>query len=109
MRKRRQYLINYRFQLTFIGFILICAFFVIFEVYIAHLYFFKSYYEIGSNLHLSQDNVFYGFLNQQKIVMNRIFLILSLSIFGSLSLLGLIFSHRIAGPLYQMKKQFLAE
>lgn len=107
LNKRRTFLINPRFQLTFLGFMFLISILVILSVYFANLYFFWKFNEIGISLQLKQDHVFFNFLKKQKVIMNWIFFFLSFGLFFILSAIGLLFSHQIAGPIYRIQKHLL--
>lgn len=105
--KRTTLIINPRFQMIFLTFMIATSFFIIFEVYLANSYFFWKFQQLGENLHLTPDNIFFQFLRQQKNSMNWIFVALSVTVFVSLTILGLIFSHRIAGQIHHLKTHLL--
>lgn len=101
---RKTFLIQPKFQIMFMGFVVFSSFIVIMSIYAANLYFFWKFHQIGLNQHLEADHSFFQFIEQQKQAMNWIFLGLSAFVFVALSLAGLIFSHKIAGPIYRMRE-----
>jgi len=101
---RKVLLINPRFQLTFLGFTAALAGLVIATIYGANFYFFTKFYRLGVELKLPTDHVFFQFLHQQKNTMMTVFGVTSAVVFVTLTVLGLVFSHRIAGPLYRMQR-----
>ncbi len=103
---RRSFLINPKFQASFLMFMLAVALFELTAIYAANYYFFWKFQALGDSLHLASDNVFFQFLKQQKSAMNWVFIGLSVVIFLSLIIFGLVFSHRIAGPLHRLKVHF---
>lgn len=105
--KRKHLLINPKFQLTFLGFMVGLTALTIGLVYCANLYFFWKVQDIGTSLQLRQDHIFFVFLNRQQNMMNWIFLILSAALFTLIPIAGLLFSHQVAGPLYRLQKHFL--
>jgi len=102
--KRKKLLVNRHFQLSFIGVMAGSAFLVMITTYLANSYFFWKFGKLGMDLHLAADHAFFQFLKNQQILMSGIFLVNSLVVFTLLITLGLVFSHRIAGPLYKLQK-----
>jgi len=105
--KRKKLLVNRHFQLSFIGVMAGSAFLVMITTYLANSYFFWKFGKLGMDLHLAADHAFFQFLKNQQILMSGIFLVNSLVVFTLLITLGLVFSHRIAGPLYKLQKHLL--
>jgi hypothetical protein len=98
-REVRTFLINPRFQLKFIGVMILLSAIVIASTYFANSYFFWKFLQKGEGLHLPPEHIFFNFLKEQQDLMDRIFAIESVAILVVLFLVGLVFSHRIAGPL----------
>jgi hypothetical protein len=100
---RKSFLIHPRFQMTFLGFMFLVFLTTIFEVYLAHLYFFRKFYQLGHSMQLDPNHVFFKFIQQEQTSMNWVFICLSAMMLVSLLICGLIFSHKIAGPLHRLK------
>ena len=101
--KRFNFLINPRFQLRFISFMVFTGAAVASVFYASLEYFFHKLNSLGTQFALPADNPFFVFIAQQHMIMNRI-LILSFSImFCLIVLFGLIYSHRIAGPIKRLQ------
>ena len=107
--RRKKLLINPRFQYRFLANmvclnILVCSIF-----YIAQGYFFWKAKEIGHSIGLGSDHIFFEFINEQQGFMNMLFIgtagLVSCLILG----FGLIYSNRIAGPLYKLEKYLRAK
>jgi sensor histidine kinase YesM len=77
-------------------------------LYLSNAQFFNIFIDQARQLGIPENHVFYKFINEQKRIMNKVFLI-----GGSLSFLviffgGLYLSNKVAGPLYRLTK-FLNE
>ena len=105
---RRKLLINEHFQLHFIAFTAgislgACIFF-----YIASSYFFMKYHEYAVEVGLRPSDPFFRVLYNMEMMLTNIFVgtaaaVLLVSVIG-----GLLFSHRVAGPMYRLRKHFEA-
>jgi hypothetical protein len=104
---RKVLLINPKFQLTFMGFVLGLISITLGIFYGSQLYFFWKFRQVGLSVNLSPDHVFFQFLNQQKVTMNLIFLFSSGLTAIILGVAGLTFSNRIAGPIYRLHQHLL--
>jgi hypothetical protein len=100
--RRKKYLLNPKFQLKIMAYFLAFTLFNLVIYYVAiHLFFFR-FETIATELGIPENHVFFRFLSEQKSVMNLIFLASSIFTISSLSLIGLMISHRIAGPIYSL-------
>jgi hypothetical protein len=104
---RRVFLINPRFQLLFLGFMVGIAALAILIFYGSNLYFLSEFTRNGQALGLPPDHVYFEFLNAQRQLMTQIFSLTSGICIGVMSLGGLLFSHRVAGPLYRLHRHML--
>ncbi|MBC7692113.1 MAG: hypothetical protein H7222_10110 [Methylotenera sp.] len=102
LEKRSILLINPKFQLVFLGYMPGLALVAIGVFYVANLHFFWKMNQIGVTLQLAPDHAFFTFLNEQKGMMNALFVVTSLVSFVSLILGGTFLSHRVAGPLHRL-------
>jgi hypothetical protein len=105
---RRNFLILPKFQITFIGWVLGFIFMVIGIFYGANIYFFNSYFQLAHKLGMPNDHVFVVFIGQQYQNMKLIFMLASTLTFVVVSIFGVLFSHRIAGPIYRFKTYLLS-
>lgn len=105
---RKLMLINPRFQLVFMGFMIAVSAVAIGVFYSANFFFFSDFIKTGQSLGLPPDHVFFKFLENQRQTMNQIFMATSAACFLLLTVGGLVFSHRVAGPLYRLHKHMLA-
>jgi len=101
--KRKSYLINPRFQISFILILTGFSLTVLTVVYISLMRFFDHYTKNGQGLGLSNKHIFFEFINSQKHFMNRLFLFTSIFLIVFEFIFGLLYSHRICGPLQNMK------
>jgi hypothetical protein len=102
--QRFHYVINKRFQLGFVVFMDLVAFLIIGIFYVSNVLFFKELRETAVLRGVAQDESTLYFLANQELTLNRIFAATSFLVIGSLTILGILYSHRIAGPLYRLKK-----
>lgn len=64
---------------------------------------FHSMLELARDQGLSNDHVFFQFIAWQKDRINISFVIVGIGVFLITTLVGLLLSHRIAGPFYRFK------
>jgi methyl-accepting chemotaxis protein len=102
--KRKVFLINPRFQLSFMAWMVGISFVVIATFYAANWWFFRKFWEQGQALGLPPDHVFFEFLRDQRHEMDWIFVGTAAVAFVAVCLIGLVLSHRVAGPLYRLHK-----
>lgn len=100
--RRKVILINRSFQLNIIAHFIGLATFAIGAFYAANAWFFYKLAELGHELQLPADHVFFQFVNAQKLQMNWIFLTVSLLVVAVLSVGGALLSHKVAGPVYRL-------
>lgn len=103
---RRKYVVNFKFQAAFIrkalfvaGFILVCQWFALQYIFVR----FNIYAE---ELSYDQRKQFYEFLSAQTLMLNQTFLWMCLFTPICIFLWGVFQSHRIAGPLFNLKLRF---
>ena len=106
--QRKVILINPKFQLRVMAWMLGISAFVISVFYGAIWYFFRNLAAQGLALGFSADHPFFEFLRDRRLEMNIIFIATAVIVFIVVCLLGLIMSHRIAGPLYRMHRHLIA-
>lgn len=102
--RRKKLLINPDFQVKFLKNLLFLNVAVCGVFYMAHAYFFWQGRELGKSINLPPEHVFFRFIDEQQRSMNLI----SVATMCAVSLLivgfGLLYSHRIAGPIYRLQK-----
>lgn len=104
LSQRKNFLINPKFQLRFISFTTILSFTAILIMYFTNYYFFEKLKSRGVQLGLPRSGVFFQYIDYQNTILNRITALTAGLLFVIIFIAGLLFSHRIAGPLYRFKK-----
>lgn len=100
--KRKIYLINKDFQIRFIIYTIILAVITIASFYGMITYFFQESVNLGIQAGFPEGHVYFRFIEGSKTDMNSYFIIASLLVFLLIFVSGVLFSHKIAGPLYRM-------
>ena len=72
----------------------------------AHYYFFWQLKKLGLDIKLPPDHIYFRFLEGQSLKMLLIFLVCSVLTILFVLIIGLILSHKIAGPIHNMKVFF---
>lgn len=103
-RFRQRYLINKEFQLKFCLFLMIPILLSQLIFWICIEYFFHKMIAIGQNSNLPAGHPFYSFISVQKNDLTMIVLLASIALAICIFVWGIVLSHRISGPLYQLKK-----
>lgn len=102
--RRKIFLINPRFQKVFVGKMVGLALVVSAIFYASHLYFFWKANQMGLEIGLANDHVFFKFIAEQQRAMSWVFLVTSAAVSGLLVIFGMAYSHRIAGPLHHLRR-----
>ena len=99
---RRNFLINPKFQITFLGYMFLIATLNIFLLFAANKYFFSTYYQEALDAGLNTNHMFFAFLHRQQAFM--LWVTLGVSVLSTLLVVvgGLIISHKVAGPMYRL-------
>lgn len=105
-KKRFLYLINPKFQLTMIGYSVLLAFSIILVIYFFQGHYYNHMVNVGVELGLEQGHPFYQIIAEQKEVMDKFYIIMSLVIFVLVFIIVTYISHQIAGPMYRLKMYF---
>lgn len=100
--KRKVILINPKFQLNIIAHFIGLSLISIAAFYAANAWFFYKFSELGKEMGLPAEHVFFQFINSQKMQMNWIFLAVSIVVLVILTLGGAVLSHKVAGPIYRL-------
>ena len=101
---RKQFIINPRFQYRMIGNVMVLVGIIVGVLYLADLFLFYRLNETGKNIGLPPEHVYFLFINQQKVLMNWIFLATASAVTMLAFAWGLLHSNRIAGPIYRLCK-----
>lgn len=70
----------------------------------AHKYFIYSFIQRGRDAGLGEDHVFFVFLRQQEVSLDRIFLVVFVTVAAAIVYFSLRLSNQIAGPLYRLNR-----
>jgi hypothetical protein len=100
---RTNFLINPRFQLSFLAYTMGVSVLTIGFFYAADAYFFWKFQQLGQGLGLPNNHVFFQFLDEQRATKNTYYGIAAVVTVSFLSIWGLLLSHRVAGPLYRLR------
>ncbi len=103
-KQRKIYLINPHFQMRFVAFSIVSSLVVILLVVGMQYYFFNHYQSLGVQNGIPSDHIFFEFLREQRNFITIAMVILAGIITVVQVALGVLFSHRVAGPLYRMNK-----
>ncbi len=99
--KRKIILINPKFQLKISAYFAFLTVLNIAIFYACIRYFFQVFVNMGQEIGLPNNHVYFMFMEDQMLTMNIVFLISSIITIGLLMLFGVFISHKIAGPLYR--------
>ena len=105
--RRTKFLINPRFQLRFLAYMIGAALATIGVFYAAKVIFFVKVRQFFLNAGMPPDHLIFQFLSDQSRLMNLIFLAAALVECALLGALGLMLSHKVAGPLYRLNTHML--
>ena len=100
--RRKLYLINPRFQWRFIGFMAAVSLVAILILFASNVLFFRSMTQDALAAGLAPANPVFDFLNEQQSVLSMMYFGVSAVAFVLMVGLGLLYSHRIAGPLHRL-------
>lgn len=105
-RKKSSILINPRFQWTLIGYAAVLTLVILVSMFGLFSLGFHEFLVIGQQAGLPSDHVYFQFIQMQEATFVRVFAALALVVGSILIVGGLVVSHKIAGPIYRMKKEF---
>ena len=106
--RRKTYLINPRFQWRFIGFMATVSLLAISILFLSNILFFQDMHAEALSVGLAPDNPYFDFLTAQKASLSRLYFGVSAVAFVVMMGLGIMYSHRIAGPLYHLNNKMKA-
>ena len=106
--RRKVYLINPRFQWRFIGFMAVVSLLAISILFVSNVLFFRNMTQEALAAGLAPDNPYFDFLQEQKSALLLVYFGVSAVAFVLMMVLGALYSHRIAGPLYRLNKHMRA-
>ena len=103
---RKVLLINPPFQFRFMGWMGGLAIGVVMVMQVAHAWFFHNLRNQAQMAGLPPDHVFYQFVQDRQVEMNIITAVTFVLVVLLVGVVGLVLSHKIAGPMYRLKKHF---
>ena len=103
--RRRTYLINPRFQWRFIGFMATVSLLAISLLFVSNILFFRNMEHEALSVGLTRDNPYFDFLQEQKSALSTLYFAVSGVVFVLMMGLGILYSHRIAGPLDHLDRK----
>lgn len=103
--RRRTYLINPGFQWRFIGFMATISVLAISMLFVSNILFFQNMEHEALSVGLTRDNPYFDFLQEQKSTLSMLYFTVSGLVFALMMGLGILYSHRIAGPLYHLDRK----
>ena len=99
--KRKIILINPRFQLKLSSYFAFLTVINIAVFYFCIRYFFQVFVDMGQEIGLPSNHVYFMFMEDQMLTMNIVFLVTSIVTICLLMIFGVLISHKIAGPMYR--------
>ena len=103
-RQIQNILINPAFQLKLLGYFVVLFALTTISLYSTTFLFFYRIASAGHRVGIPTGHVFYKFLDQQKGDLDSLFILLVILNFILLIGIGFLVSHRIAGPIFKMKR-----
>lgn len=103
-RNLKNILLNPQFQLKLIGYFLGLFVLTTLSLYSTSFLFFWRLKQKALNVGIPKQHVFFTFLEGQKLELDLLFIALAVINLILLVGTGFIVSHRIAGPIYKLKK-----
>jgi hypothetical protein len=103
---RKVLLINPKFQFKIMGWMLTLALAPISIFFGAHYLFFWQLRKLGLEINLPADHIYFRFIEGQSLKMLLIFIFCSLLTVAIVIIIGLVLSHKIAGPIHNLKMFF---
>ena len=103
--RRKTYLINPRFQWRFIGFMAVVSLLAIALLFLSNILFFQQMAREARSVGLSPDNPYFDFLDEQKASLSKLYFGVSAGVFLLMMALGIMYSHRIVGPLHNLNNK----
>ena len=102
INRRKIYLLNPRFQWRFIGFMAAVSLLAISILFVSNVLFFRNMKQDALAVGLAPDNPYFDFLAEQKSSLSLLYFGVSAVAFVLMVGLGVLYSHRIVGPLHHL-------
>lgn len=100
--KRRQYVINPKFQRGLVARVFAVLMLNNIAVYFSINYFFSRFYQKASELNIPVENSLVQFVGEQQSVFTYLIVVAMSCTFLIVMFFGIFYSHRIAGPIHKM-------
>jgi len=104
--QRRSFLINPSFQYRFMAWIGALGVSVVMLMHLSHSWFFYQLKKQAVQAGVPPAHPFYSFISDRQEEMGWIALACFLGILVVSAVFGLVLSHRIAGPMYRLRRHF---
>ena len=105
-KKRLIYFINPKFQTRVLLFSVCFTLTILLIIFSFHNYYFQHLISVGKQLKLQAGHPYFTLLEEQRMSFQKYFLIMSSVIVVFTLTVSTYFSHKIAGPLYRIRKYF---
>jgi hypothetical protein len=100
---RRQWLVEEHFQLHFIAFTTATAIAACLVFYGAASYFFSKYTSFAIEVGLRPSDPFFTVLRNMETMLTYMFAVTAFAVIVFTCVAGLVFSNRVAGPMYRLR------
>lgn len=104
-RQLKNLLINPKFQLKFLSYFIVLFLISTVSLYSTTFLFFYRMKQKALSVGIPDGHIFFKFLSNQKHDLDSLFIGLAAFNFFLLIGVGFVISHRIAGPIFKLKKQ----
>ena len=101
---RKVILINKPFQYSILAWFSFLSIILISIFYSTIWYFFNNLKKEALSVGLPPEHIFFTFINEQKAIMDNVFIVSSIVALIVILVGGLVLSHKVAGPLYRLTK-----
>lgn len=102
--RRKQYLINPRFQFAVILFFLLMSFLTALFNYLVVYQIFNDFMHKGKMLGLPKEHIYFKFIGEQLSTFNTFYLVSTALLVLMFVIGGIVFSNKIAGPMYRLHR-----
>jgi methyl-accepting chemotaxis protein len=100
--RRKVFLVNPKFQLTMLGVFLGATILSLLAMYLGNNYIFAEFSKKGLEAGLPSDHIYFVFLHNLEYLFSTIYLVATISTVLFFTIIGLVVTHRIAGPIYRL-------
>jgi methyl-accepting chemotaxis protein len=104
INSRKKYLINKPFQVKLMSWMMGIALAPVSVFFVGHYYFFWQLRNFGLDIKLPPEHIYFRFIETQSNKLFLFFIICGLVAIIVVAILGLFLSHKIAGPIHNLKE-----